>query len=354
MRRLWLAVVAGSLLLTACIATSAPTITTTSQSVVAESTTSTAVGAVDTTSASLEVPSTSSTTSSSMPPTTTRVSGGYAPLGRVPVLEDGRPATFIAVTDDFRVVEVDTLTGSTLQTYNDAPPPEEDGDIHFNVYHAAWRSSDGAQLMVSSCCEPAAGLLELIDADGSLGDERTSGYFGWAAAPAVGADAWAVFGFSMDVVVPDGAESPRQVESQGASFAFGYPAWSRDLSRIYWLSSEPIEDALVTLSSWDGVSSDVERVPLPWLSEGDAQGLATQASGNLVLFAGADDGEMIGNVITPTGELVAEFPIEPQSNLGSYDASGTYLIYVDGEGNVRWQGGGGSGLLASGFVHASW
>ena len=54
------------------------------------------------------------------------------------------------------------------------------------------------------------------------------------------------------------------------------------------------------------------------------------------------------------GELVATFPVETGSLWGGYDPSGRMLIYTDGEDVVRWQGLGQSGVLAEGYIHASW
>lgn len=56
----------------------------------------------------------------------------------------------------------------------------------------------------------------------------------------------------------------------------------------------------------------------------------------------------------PTGELVAEFDIEPGSRMGGYDPSGRFLIYVDGSGSARWQGLGQTGVLGEGYTFASW
>jgi hypothetical protein len=61
-----------------------------------------------------------------------------------------------------------------------------------------------------------------------------------------------------------------------------------------------------------------------------------------------------GIVFEPTGELVAEFDVEPGSRMGGYDPSGRFLIYVDGEGTVRWQGLGQTGSLGEGYLFASW
>ena len=87
-------------------------------------------------------------------------------------------------------------------------------------------------------------------------------------------------------------------------------------------------------------------------------GLATQASGNLVSFlhTGTVDRDTAteGVVFNPSGELLGTFPVEIGSIFGSYDVSGKFLIYVDEDGAVRWQGRGQSGVLANGFVHATW
>ena len=91
-------------------------------------------------------------------------------------------------------------------------------------------------------------------------------------------------------------------------------------------------------------------------------GMGTQASGNLVAFMNTPDDDpeapavalTEGVVFSPDGELIATFPVETGSCWGGYDPSGLFLIYADGDNNVRWQGLGQTGLLAEGFVHASW
>jgi hypothetical protein len=52
--------------------------------------------------------------------------------------------------------------------------------------------------------------------------------------------------------------------------------------------------------------------------------------------------------------LLTSFPVETNSLWGGYDQTGRFLIYVDGDGVVRWQGLGTAGALADGFIFASW
>lgn len=59
-------------------------------------------------------------------------------------------------------------------------------------------------------------------------------------------------------------------------------------------------------------------------------------------------------MFTPGGEVVAEFPVEPGSRIGTYDPSGTFLIYVTGAHEARWQGAGQSGSLGQGYFFAAW
>ena len=135
-------------------------------------------------------------------------------------------------------------------------------------------------------------------------------------------------------------------------------AWDRDGSGIYWLTGTGSDTSLAFIDfdvSEMGVVAD-----LSWVEEGQyLDGIGMQASGNLVGFLSTYDEpeeppEVSGVVFSVTGDVQAEFTVEDGSNWGGYDTSGRFLIYVDGDGTVRWQGIGQSGALADGFIFASW
>ncbi|HUH06779.1 MAG TPA: hypothetical protein VML96_03130, partial [Egibacteraceae bacterium] len=134
--------------------------------------------------------------------------------------------------------------------------------------------------------------------------------------------------------------------------------WDSEQRRALWLARRHPGRALISVDA-DG---QFESVELDWA--GDRQeldGLAQQASGRLVTIRSEVDeqwnpidGSSTGIVFEPTGAIAATFPVEPGSSLGGYDPSGRFLIYVAGDGAVRWQGPGGGGELGQGYLFASW
>ena len=150
---------------TAPAATTAPPATT--------STTSSTTTSVATTT---ETPPASTTTTTQNPSAT---------------LPDGRPATFLAITDDYSAVEIDTATGETLHVFGQTGSAAEMAaaeEMPPNVLVGAWRTTDRLRIGLSDCCEPAAGRLFYLDADQELGDDpySTTGPWntGWTVSPA--------------------------------------------------------------------------------------------------------------------------------------------------------------------------
>lgn len=268
----------------------------------------------------------------------------------------------MAVTDDYEAVEVDTETGAIVASFGQLASASELAagvEIAPNVIEAAWRTADGVYVIVSECCEPAGGNISYLESGQSLDRDRSQNLIttdGWSVAPSPRTRDVAVVGYRLLVGVP-GATDVVWTDPSGGAFPSGSPAWRRDLQGIYWLAWNP-DDPERSLTYFDLAASEVTTTGLPWIGEGRSlDGLAVQASGDLVGFlrAGSEPTDaVVGAVFTPAGELVAEFHVEEGSRLGGYDPSGTYLIYVDGGGTVRWQGAGGSGVLGEGFVFASW
>ncbi len=294
------------------------------------------------------------------PPETTSTS---APVARsVAELSDGRPATFVAATDDFRAVEVDTVTGAVIADYGRVTSEEDLAvagaeDIYPNIVDAVWRTNDGEWVVVSECCEPAGGVIHYL-ADGQV---LTPGIKegivfsdGWTVGPSPFSGDVAVLGYFLQVGDVGELSITREIAA-GDSFPGGVPAWSRSGDRVHWLSSGA-SGTLLNTTDLDDDAGVWESVELDWVGgEQRLEGLATQATGNLVAFLVDSGGpSTTGVVFTPAGELVASFPVEDGSRLGGYDPTGRFLIYVDGDGNARWQGLGRSGVLGDGFIHASW
>lgn len=315
----------------------------------------TTLAATSTTGTAAESTTTEATTTTEAVTTTTGATSG-----------DGLPETFLAIDNDYAAVEVDTATGEVLQTYGqiaDAAALAEAEEIAPNVLVGIWRVRDGSMVGLSDCCEPAAGNIFYLAADSSLGDDpysQVSGY-GWTLSPAPTQNLFANLGYSMVIEDPSVTVDTGPglaIDGPDLGFPQGSAAWSRDGSQVYWTST--IGDA-VGLATLDLAEGDPALVTtLGWVAEEQLlSGIGSQASGNLVGFLHTFDSafeivETEGVVFTVEGDLVASFPVETGSVWGGYEPSGTRLIYVDDDGHVRWQGGGGMGVLGEGYLFASW
>jgi hypothetical protein len=328
-------------------------------------TTSTSAAAAATTAAATTTEPAATSTTAAATTTTAAVTTTTVPST---VLDDGRPATFLAITDDYEAVEVDTVTGQVVHSYGqtgtlaDLQAAEE---MAPNVLVGVWRTKDGSMVGISDCCEPAAGRVWYLDADDDLGeDPYTAGSpwnTGWQMAASPIDNRFAVIGYELQVFDPAG--SPEDgfvvwIDEPDLGFPMSAPAWDRDGSGVYWLTGSGPNTSLALVDfnfSEMGVVADLD-----WVEEGQyLDGIGMQASGNLVGFQVFYDeaetpAEVTGLVFSPTGELQATFTVEDDSRWGGYDQSGTFLIYVDGDGIVRWQGLGQSGVIADGYLFASW
>jgi hypothetical protein len=325
------------------------------------------------TSSATSSPATSSTIADS---TTTSQNTSTTSSATTTTIAADPPATFLAVTDDFRAVEVATATGEIIrdlgQLASRADFDDPGAEIAPNAIDALWRTADGTTVAVSECCEPAAGSIHYLGPDDVLTDDTrfaTPGTHGWSAAPAPDANEFAVLGYSIAVLPADDVTADRyllsvEIDAVG-SWASGMPTWSRDGQTVYWIGDDVgSSEAPITLHSVDLTPEEpaASAVGLTWVQPGQAlDGITTQASGNLVGFLRTidpesffDDLETEGVVFAPTGELVTTFPVERGARLGGYDPSGRWLIYTDGDGVARWQGIGRSGELGPGYTFVSW
>ena len=336
--------------------TSAPT----TQANQIQTTTSAAPQTTATTSAATTVPPEESTTTTTVTETTA------APNSAI-LLEDGRPATFLAITDDYAAVEVDTLTGDIVHIFGQtgtAADVANAEEMPPNVLVGIWRLLDGSAIGISDCCEPAAGNIFYVESGGDLGpDPYQSGSkeHGWSLSPSPTQNFFANLGYSLIVADPNvtADTGPGQwIDEPSLGFPMGAAAWDRDGSQLWWTTRIDEVAALATLDLAEGAPTHV--TVLPWVMVNQSiEGIGSQASGNLVGFvhtrnADYEVTDTTGVVFSTLGEVVANFPVETGSTWGGYDAAGKFLIYVDGNGAARWQGAGQSGALGTGFVFASW
>jgi hypothetical protein len=277
----------------------------------------------------------------------------------------------MAVTETWEAVEVDTATGDILRSIGRMERPNESDDEGGAVaaIQQVWRTADQSWYVVSECCEPAAGTIHYVEPETVLtpsGRDESLTSFGWTVAPSPFDDRLVTLGYFVEVLRV-GGEPEIQIpldQGDGLYSASGVAAWDPGGGGISWLSDD-WEAGGVILVHLDLTEPGAEptTVALDWVA-GDQwlDGLGTQESGNLVAFLNTPDADpespvvaLTGGVVfSPGGELIATFPVETGSFWGGYDPAGRFLIYTDGDANVRWQGLGQSGILAAGFIHASW
>lgn len=320
-------------------------------------------------------PSTASTSlTTTVPPETTSsttVEVDIVEPIEIPRLENDLPATFVGVTDDWEAVEVDTATGAAIRTIGQFEQPNEPDDEGpgFNVIQQVWRTVDHRWYVVSECCEPAGGLIHYLDPETVVTDDNrydnvTSD--GWTVAPSPFDGRIAKLGYAAEVFAVGAAPELELWLDQDneISSAMTVAAWGRDATSVSWLSFD-WETASTRLVHLEIAAPDsaTTSIALDWLGpEQWLDGMGSQENGNFVAFMNTPDDDSEAPVVEVTegvvfssaGELVATFPVETGSLWGGYDPSGRFLIYTDGDNNVRWQGLGQSGILSAGFIHASW
>jgi len=321
--------------------------------------------ATTTTQSSSDVPETEPTTDStapSVPATFLPGSGGPEP--------EGLPPFMVAVRSDSAVIEIDTSTGRTARILIPPPQPDPpDAEIEGNRIGQVWWNRETGQMVVEEGPEPAGGnIVHLpvgaeyaVARDRAFGD--TPGFAsggGWQAAMSPNGRYTLHTGYAATILETGvQRDSPvRLVEPVDDGFSFT-PAWLRDRVGVAYTSSSFGEDPINELRVIE--MNDLAEVVTSRAIEieGEAAGLAVRADGALVLLLDSGDPSNWGGtdalVIDPdSGETIAEFTLEPGSHSLGYDTTGTYLLYVDGEGTARWRGRGQSGTIASDLLHADW
>ena len=322
-------------------------------------------------------PSTTSSAqvTSSLAPTTSASSTTEAPDTdptplAIPRLDNGLPATFVAVTEGWEAVEVDTATGNIIRSLGALQRPSESDDEAAigGAVQQVWRTADQEAFILSTCCEPAAGELLVIGPDETLTSDSVQDRFftfAWTAAPSPFSNEVATTGLGMEVGPVAGELRDLPLLEDDLRQPSGVVAWGRDGSSLVWITNNftPRSGAGLVSLSLDELTTEPSVIELDWVGPGQwLDGIGSQQSGNYVGFLNTEDGDpespsisaTEGVVFSAAGELLATFPVEIGSRWGGYDPSGKVLIYTDGANVVRWQGLGQSGALAEGFIHASW
>jgi hypothetical protein len=328
-------------------------------STVSSSTTSTST----TTTTTVPEPTTTTTT---VPATTTTVP---APDGALPTLPDGRPATWVGVTEDYEAVEVDTVTGEVIHSIGQVSDAEDVATAEcsacVNAIDTVTRTYDGAYYFVSQCCEPAAGLIHVLTPEDFplLGDGLADipTWNQWSAAPSPDSHGVVFVGYQVVVTsadVPPGGDGPESdyteawVNEGEDAFPISNAVWDTGHGAIRWLEAEA---GTTRLRSFDLATGSTTTEPIPDLDGWNLAGLALNANGELVVVRSLPDtAASEALVVGVDGVLLDSFTLESGARLGGYDRTGQFLIYTADDGVVRWMGPDGSGILAEGFVHAGW
>lgn len=298
------------------------------------------------------------------PTTTTSPTTTTAPDGSLPTLDDGRPATWVGVTEDYEAVEVDTASGAIIRSIGQVSTAEDVATAEcsacINAIDAVWRTFDGSHFFVSQCCEPAAGLIHVLTADELplLPGDDSDPWFFWRATPSPDSNDVVLLGYQVVVVSADvdpmGAEPDvNYIEAWTSDGEDAFPisnaVWDGDVIR--WLEGSGSEVRLRTFSVDTGTTTATVIAELEGWS---TAGLTRHASGDLMAVGSLPDSPTEALVLDADGIVVDTRVVADGTQLGGYDRTGEFLIYTDSDGVVHWQSGDDSGVLAEGFVHASW
>lgn len=280
-----------------------------------------------------------------------------------PTTDEGVPSTFIAVTEDtYELIELDAGDGRVVRNLGSTGDVDDESS---NFVDGAWWHPATGVIIVSDGPEPAAGNLTLVEP----GDEyvRSSGADGWGMGwdVAISPDGRfaLITGYGYDVsVLAEGTNGRRVVIELGGNPELDlryHPAWLRDRIGVAMVREiDGVRNLIDVIELGDDgrvVSTVTYQLDRPIAD------LEVRSDGKLVvLYADGDArtpaaGGSRAVVVDPdSGEVEAEFMLEEGSHGLAYDATGRLLLYVDGEGTVRWQGVGESGVLAEGYIHADW
>ncbi len=267
------------------------------------------------------------------------------------------PESWFGVTTDYEAVEVDTATGEIIRSLGQVATADDLANAEcsacVNVIDAVWRTFDGSHVLISECCEPAAGRIHLLTQDelplDPFSDASTPLFF-WTAAPAPDSLTVAFLGYQLLVGQVDDLDQDSAIELE--RFPISNASWVPGHQLLHWLEGD---ESGTYLRTFDVESGELASAVVDVLAGWNLAGLAVRASGDLVVVRSQlDGGAESALVFTNDGTLVDEFEVAPGARLGGYESTGEFLIYVADDTVVRWIGPDGDGVLAEGFVFASW
>jgi hypothetical protein len=301
-------------------------------------------------------PPTTTTTSTTTTTTATTTTSSTTTLP-APDPTSELPATWVGVTTDYEAVEVDTATGEIIRSLGQVATADDLENAEcaacVNVIDAVWRTHDESHVLISECCEPAAGMIHILTPDGlplDRASETSTKVFFWSAAPAPDSTTVAFLGYQL-LVGPIG-ELDETPAIELDRFPMSNAGWVPGQAVVHWLESDENGAYLRTL---DVESGQLSSANVEELAGWSLASLAVRASGDLVVVRSQLDGVAESAlVLSPDGTVIDEFEISPGARLGGYESTGVFLIYAADDTVVRWIGPDGEGVLAEGFVFASW
>lgn len=325
-----------------------------------------ACGGGDGTAAPGATTTTTTSATSSSTSTTTDGDAWFDLLDPVPDVPAEPPPLLAAITDDGRLVVVDTTTGEELRELDSADDPRAEqpveGSLH--VFDEVDVAPDGATVWYSACCEPAGGNTYRAAVAGGEPERVGEGYDPTSGAGSRFVAAIEIFGATIRDAAGDLGKrwwhDPRMGEYQEV-------AWSLDGRTLVVRVGAPSPGELLVLdvAAIPGGAADPATAPQP-----DPQVLPGSAwteptfrrDGRLVVAEQAGD-RWAGRVIdVATRELLLEESIDygGQPIDQDHDPSGGWLLAVVAEpgapdGQLRWFGPGGStGAVPGRYRAAAW
>jgi hypothetical protein len=266
------------------------------------------------------------------------------------------PERVLAVTSDGRVVVVDSASGEVLADYGGLDDPNveaNEGGPQF--VDRVWVTPDG-RILISECCEPAGGVLELLDADVPRLDDPDYGNglpvndLGAAPMPVWAGDRWiattGLVGLWLRPADPDSDLSPVQLSST-PDFSGVDPVWLGD-NRVVWSpDAGPGEDAAIEIIDFDSdgnLNRPVQRIQI--VGE-RLDSLALAPSGNGIIATAcierSESGVCAQSEVRTYRDLAVgdatpsdTFPVPAGFRFGQTSADTRHVLGTDSLGQVWW------------------